>query len=98
MQPQTHKGTLKCKEGIYEGDLDPDNNRVGYGILKLNNGDKYIGGWYDNKRWGKGEYLFRDGSKYVGCFYRNYKHGTGAFFTSKGGIIHGTWVFGKRCK
>lgn len=63
----------------YDGELDEEFVRNGYGIYEYHNGDIYEGEFLEGQRHGKGEYLYCDGAVYRGYWREDAKHGKGSF-------------------
>jgi hypothetical protein len=63
----------------YNGELDENYVRNGYGIYKYDNGDIYEGDFVEGLREGQGEYLYNDGSVYRGSWKEDKKHGSGSY-------------------
>ncbi len=58
-------------------------------IVKLPNGDRYIGDLEDNQFHGQGAYSFAQGDRYVGDFDMGQPHGKGVFFFANGDKYEG---------
>jgi hypothetical protein len=67
------------KTEFYEGEVDDNSVRDGWGIYKYKNGDVYEGKFRNGVREGKGEYMYTDGSFYRGDWKNDKKHGFGTF-------------------
>lgn len=63
----------------YDGELDENYIRNGYGIYKYDNGDMYEGEFVEGLREGYGEYLYNDGSIYRGAWKEDKKNGNGSY-------------------
>ena len=63
----------------YNGELDENFIRNGYGIYQYDNLDIYEGEFVEGLREGQGEYLYNDGSVYRGSFKEDKKHGNGSY-------------------
>lgn len=63
----------------YNGEVDENFVRNGYGIYAYNNGDIYEGDFVDGLREGNGEYMYNDGSFYRGAWKEDKKHGQGSY-------------------
>jgi hypothetical protein len=66
-------------EEWYEGEIDEQYRRNGYGIYKYENDDIYEGEFYNGLRHGEGEYTYNDGSVYRGDWLKDKKHGKGNY-------------------
>jgi hypothetical protein len=76
--PHSIKVYTTAKE-VYEGEVDDNFVRNGYGVYKYYNGDIYEGEFVDGRRHGDGEYLYTDGSIYRGQWRNDLKNGQGNF-------------------
>jgi hypothetical protein len=52
---------LVFADGFYLGQINPQNNRNGKGLLKYLSGDIYYGDWKEGSFHGKGTYIFSTG-------------------------------------
>jgi hypothetical protein len=67
------------KNEVYEGEVDDNDVREGWGIYKYTNGDVYEGKFKGGIKEGKGEYVYTDGSYYRGDWKNDKKNGYGTF-------------------
>ena len=81
------------EEGTYEGELDENSLRDGYGILNYNktndwkNGSIYKGNWKNNKKHGIGIlYWSNSNIWYEGNWFEDEKHGEGCLYYSDGKV------------
>jgi hypothetical protein len=72
-------GAKKRKKQKYQGDLNEDGERHGYGIYKSKNGNEYRGEWLHNKREGLGVVKIGNGDVFEGQFEHNMKNGVGVY-------------------
>ncbi|UJR34144.1 hypothetical protein I4U23_021551 [Adineta vaga] len=70
----------------YEGELNREGEKHGYGMYRWLNGRTYVGQWYRNQMDGEGIESWPNGSKYQGQFNANKRHGHGTF----------TWLDGRQ--
>ena len=69
---------LICGENILEMNLKNHmKNRCNFGIIKYENGDKYIGEKHYNMKEGYGTLYYSDGNKYEGEFKNDLREGYG---------------------
>jgi|GEM_PF-2106739 len=59
-------------KGTYRGPFNSDNQPNGYGVLKYNNGDMYIGQYQNGERHGNGNAIFKRSNK---INWRNFNNG-----------------------
>ena len=78
------KGQIPCKvrivyanDDIFEGEVDLEGLKEGWGIYLYNNKEKYEGFWQENKIHGYGRYWFQGGEFYEGDWYQGRKEGVG---------------------
>lgn len=69
----------KLRKYKYEGSLDCDGLRHGFGKAYFSNGDVYEGEYKLGLRHGLGTYTFKKGGVYVGSWMNGMKHGQGTF-------------------
>jgi hypothetical protein len=89
-------------EGIYIGQFSLSINlgirkRHGYGVMKYNNGDVYVGGWEDDKRKGYGIMKYKNGKVYVGMWHFNMQstgETVGIKLRADNSVCHGKWING----
>ena len=73
-----------------------ENKRQGEGKITFENGDYYIGLFWNNKYDGEGEFVYKKkGCKYKGGFQAGKFHGQGPCISPNGIPIRGTWEQGK---
>mgnify|MGYP001810314713 CR=1 FL=1 len=63
--------------GAYDGAMNEQGQRHGYGVMKYTNGDVYEGMWETDKKHGLGKQIHRNGDIYEGEFVHGRKHGKG---------------------
>jgi hypothetical protein len=78
VQTEVASGARKKKQK-YQGDLNENNERHGYGIYKSKNGNEYRGEWQFNKREGLGVVKIGNGDVFEGQFENNMKNGVGVY-------------------
>jgi hypothetical protein len=66
------------KDEYYEGEVDKNFHRSGWGIYKYHNEDVFEGEFNNGLRNGIGEYRYKDGCTYKGTWARDKKNGEGA--------------------
>ncbi|KAL3776393.1 hypothetical protein HJC23_013301 [Cyclotella cryptica] len=69
----------KKKRQKYQGDINEEGERHGYGIYKSKNGNEYRGEWQHNKRVGLGVVKIGNGDVFEGQFDNNMKNGIGVY-------------------
>lgn len=69
--------TVAFSEGSYLGELSPQGNRHGVGVLKANNGSIFEGEWQEGKMHGAGRMLLHNGDCYEGQWTRGKLEGEG---------------------
>ncbi len=74
---------------FYEGRLDDDRKRHGYGWYHFPNGDDYLGEFCNGDRTGKGVYYFNSGSVYNGILVKGNFNGKGVIRYSDGEVYDG---------
>ena len=76
---------LYFRDSAYEGETKqmPNSDKYymhGAGFLKYDNGDYYIGLFYEGKKNGYGEYFYSNGDWYKGNWVEDKKHGLGFYY------------------
>lgn len=75
-------------------------SRLGFGIYYYNNGDIFLGEWFNDKFNGSGHYLFANGKliiiifigeRYSGVLSEGLKHGHGKYYYLNGNTYEGDW-------
>ncbi|CAF1210021.1 unnamed protein product [Adineta ricciae] len=74
----------KKQSAPYEGELNDEGEKHGYGMYRWSNGRTYVGQWYRNQMDGDGVESWPNGSKYQGQFRGNKRHGRGTFTWADG--------------
>lgn len=88
----------KCNQVIsytnaqYIGCVNKSNKEDGYGNLKFDNGQSYIGCWKDGMKDGKGTYEYSKVEKYIGEYKNDKKNGSGTYYYSDGSVWMGLWL------
>lgn len=84
-----------CRNGVfmgtYEGDLNPDGQRHGFGVLLCDNGNSYEGEWKKDKRDGLGIARYSSGDVYDGQWQRGKRQGHGVMYIEAGDTYIGSW-------
>ena len=62
---------------IYEGELNDNGKKNGFGKMDYNNGDKYTGNWKNDKREGEGIMEYKNRESYEGDWKNDMKNGKG---------------------
>ena len=73
-----------ANDDVYEGEVDSQGLKEGWGIYAYSNNEKYEGFWQNNKIHGYGKYFFRGGENYEGDWYEGRKEGVGILKLNKG--------------
>ena len=73
------RGRRQKTEGteLYEGGLDDECQRHGFGIFVWPTGDKYSGQWMHGAIHGKGSFVWAEGDVYEGQWQAGEMHGAG---------------------
>jgi len=94
----TTKKVKICRNGVfmgtYEGDLNKDGQRNGFGILICDNGNSYEGEWKKDKRDGVGIARYSSGDVYDGEWKRGKRQGHGVMYIEAGDTYIGSWSNG----
>eukprot|EP00984_Skeletonema_dohrnii_P008194 scaffold3007_cov144-Skeletonema_dohrnii-CCMP3373.AAC.12 len=87
-----------CRNGVfmgtYEGDLNKDGQRHGFGVLICDNGNSYEGEWKKDKRDGVGIARYSSGDVYDGEWLRGKRQGHGVMYIEAGDTYIGSWTNG----
>lgn len=87
-----------CRNGVfmgtYEGDLNGDGQRHGFGVLLCDNGNSFEGEWKNDKRDGIGIARYSSGDVYDGQWHRGRRHGHGVMYIEAGDTYIGSWKNG----
>ncbi|KAL9182818.1 hypothetical protein ACHAXT_004097 [Thalassiosira profunda] len=95
-----HAGTVTkkvkiCRNGVfmgtYEGDLNKEGQRHGFGVLLCDNGNSYEGEWNKDKRDGLGIARYSSGDVYDGQWVRGKRQGHGVMYIEAGDTYIGSW-------
>ena len=77
--------------GTYEGDLNAEGQRHGFGVLLCDNGNSYEGEWKKDKRDGLGIARYSSGDVYDGQWQRGKRQGHGVMYIEAGDTYIGSW-------
>lgn len=84
-----------CRNGVfmgtYEGDLNAEGQRHGFGVLLCDNGNSYEGEWKKDKRDGLGIARYSSGDVYDGQWHRGKRQGHGVMYIEAGDTYIGSW-------
>jgi regulator of replication initiation timing len=84
-----------CRNGVfmgtYEGDLNTEGQRHGFGVLLCDNGNSYEGEWKKDKRDGLGIARYSSGDVYDGQWQRGKRQGHGVMYIEAGDTYIGGW-------
>lgn len=84
-----------CRNGVfmgtYEGDLNKEGQRHGFGVLICDNGNSYEGEWKKDKRDGLGIARYSSGDVYDGEWQRGKRQGHGVMYIEAGDTYIGSW-------
>lgn len=87
-----------CRNGVFmgtfEGDLNAEGQRHGFGILLCDNGNSYEGDWRKDKRDGLGIARYSSGDVYDGQWQRGKREGHGVMYIEAGDTYIGSWQNG----
>lgn len=91
----TTKKVKICRNGVflgtYEGALNRDGQRHGFGVLICDNGNSYEGEWTKDKRDGLGIARYSSGDVYDGEWLRGKRQGHGVMYIEAGDTYIGSW-------
>ena len=68
---------ISQNEDSYDGELDENEIKNGYGIMKYKNKNIYVGNWYNDKKNFKGIMKYNNGDIYEGDWNNDLKEGKG---------------------
>mmetsp|Transcript_9663 Transcript_9663/g.21781 ORF Transcript_9663/g.21781 Transcript_9663/m.21781 type:complete len:1646 (+) Transcript_9663:125-5062(+) len=84
-----------CRNGVFmgtfEGDLNAEGQRHGFGVLLCDNGNSYEGEWKKDKRDGLGIARYSSGDVYDGQWQRGKREGHGVMYIEAGDTYIGSW-------
>jgi len=84
-----------CRNGVfmgtYEGDLNAEGQRHGFGVLLCDNGNSYEGEWKKDKRDGLGIARYSSGDVYDGQWQKGKRQGHGVMYIDAGDTYIGSW-------
>lgn len=84
-----------CRNGVfmgtYEGDLNTEGQRHGFGVLLCDNGNSYEGEWKKDKRDGLGIARYSSGDVYDGQWSKGKRQGHGVMYIEAGDTYIGSW-------
>jgi len=87
-----------CRNGVFmgtfEGDLNAEGQRHGFGVLLCDNGNSYEGEWKKDKRDGLGIARYSSGDVYDGQWQRGKRQGHGVMYIEAGDTYIGSWRYG----
>ena len=75
----------------YDGELDENEIKNGYGIMKYKNKNIYVGNWYNDKKNFKGIMKYNNGDIYEGYWNNDLKEGKGKMKYNNKDIYEGNW-------
>lgn len=82
--------------GTYEGEVDSDGNRVGWGTMSYDSANRYEGGFANDKFDGPdGTYHWHDGDEYSGEWKQGERHGRGVFRSADGSVEYSHYERGQ---
>ena len=82
---------ITYKNGVYNGDVNYNNDPHGKGEYVWNDGDRYYGDWSYGNRTGNGKYPWPDGGWYEGEYQDGLRHGQGVRVHPDGTRQEGRW-------
>ena len=92
------KTRIEYDDAVYDGNVNDDGERDGYGVYTWNTDDYvYSGHWSKNQRDGVGTQIYK-GVKYEGHFQNGKKHGKGIRTDTNADVFEEEWRYGKRLK
>merc|ERR1711966_640629 len=84
-----------CRNGVFmgtfEGDLNDEGQRHGFGVLQCDNGNSYEGEWKKDKRDGLGIARYSSGDVYDGQWQKGKRQGHGVMYIDAGDTYIGSW-------
>ena len=82
---------IDYNDGYYDGDVNCDEERHGYGKCVWDDGTYYVGDWRNDEMNCQGELVFASGDYYKGSFQDGEFNGYGYFRYSNGNTYEGYW-------
>ena len=86
------KSGFDDKNFSYNGELDENGNKQGFGLQKWKDGALYKGYFYENKANFLGIFNHSDGDVFEGEFKNDRAYGYGKYLHSNGALYEGEWV------
>lgn len=80
---------IYINDDVYEGEVNIEGLKEGWGMYIYSTNEKYEGFWQNNKTHGYGRYFFRGGEYYEGDWYEGRKEGLGILKFNGGDIYEG---------
>lgn len=74
---------------VYEGEIDLQGVKEGWGVYLYSNHERYEGFWQNNRIHGYGKYFFKGGEYYEGDWYEGRKEGVGILKFNQGDRYEG---------
>ncbi len=87
---------LDFPDGSYEGQINRDGEKHGFGIYRWIDGSVYEGEYSDDLRHGKGRFLWANGESYDGIYFKDDRTGKGVYHWPDGSFYRGDFLSGKR--
>ena len=90
------KSTLDFADGSYDGEINHDGQKHGFGIYRWSDGSIFEGNFENDLRHGKGKFLWSNGESYDGDYLQDQRTGKGIYSWSDGSHYSGDFISGKR--
>ena len=87
---------LDFSDGSYEGQINSDGEKHGFGIYRWIDGSIYEGDYRNDLRHGKGRFLWANGESYEGDYLKDERTGKGTYNWPDGSLYKGEFLTGKR--
>jgi len=87
---------LVFSDGSYQGKVNRDGKKHGFGIYRWMDGSIYEGDYQNDVRHGKGRFLWANGESYVGVYLQDERTGKGIYHWPDGSYYDGDFLVGKR--
>ena len=87
---------LDFSDGSYEGQINSDGEKHGFGIYRWIDGSIYEGDYRNDLRHGKGRFLWANGESYEGDYLKDERTGKGTYNWPDGSLYKGEFLAGKR--
>lgn len=91
-------GNAKESENVYIGDQDENGQKTGDGIVKMKNGDEFVGRFFEGQKL-SGRYTYKNGDVYIGQFVDDQFEGeAGRLILANGDMFQGRFEANQKDK